>query len=333
VDFTRWIDVTPSQVTANPGYSYGDASFESASFLDQRRGWVALFDPATTVVSVFRTVDGGRSWDQVQGAGHTMNAGAVTRLQFLTPSFGFMEIAQPSGPGADLLVTYDGGGHWSSRSSFRPGLNETSLPLADTWFVDPGHALATRPSWRCADRHALWSSSDGGRSWSISALPAEYATGGDGCISMGSPRISGVSAATLPITSMADDGSHIGFLTSSDAGATWRVAGGFPSTFSPARTQYPGSANAPVPVGSVAADESWWVAGTQPSGTLEVAVSNDQGRHWERPGGRGLVGQPRTLIARSARAAWCLVSDGPNSRLFATSDGGASWTPVAPSSG
>ena len=115
---------------------------------------------------------------------------------------------------------------------------------------------------------------------------------------------------------------------SDDAGATWRAAGGLATSFTPVLGDaHDGSG---PPLGAVAPDGSWWVLGTRSAGPLSVATSTDHGAHWRTAATRGLTGVPLRLIARSARAAWALVRDGADVRLYATGDRGDTWVPVNP---
>ncbi len=318
-DFVHWREVTPSQAATDPGHPW----FEDGFFLDATRGWVTTFNPANIDVVIYRTVDGGHHWAQLATTDHTMNAGAITRLQFLSASMGYMDTEQPSGPGAQLSVTVDGGAHWTVRAEAH------SLPVADVRFLDPTHAIATNPSWWCADGPVAgvsWSA-DGGRSWATSVLPPEGAAAGIATC-LGAPSMASARRVLLPITTITDAGSRASILISDDAGATWRRAGTLATSFTPVHSDLHGGPGAPT--GAVAPDRSWWVAGMLPPGSLSVATSADLGAHWRTAAARGLTGQPLRLIARSARAAWALVLDGANTRLFASSDGGDTWAPVAP---
>jgi hypothetical protein len=318
-DFAHWRDATPPQVAVNSEYP----SFEDAFFLDASRGWVTTFNPANVEVAIHRTVDGGRHWARLSTTAHTMHAGAVTRLQFLTASVGYMETLEPTGPVAQLSDTTDGGAHWTLREGTQP------LPVAEVRFMDPAHAIATGPHRPCFDSPAAWIawSSDGGRSWATSLLPSEYTDSPLGtCV--GEPLIGGAGRGLIPITSITDTGSRVGFLVSGDAGASWRAAGGLATTFRPVRgDEHDGSG---PPVGAVGPDGSWWVTGVLPAGPLSVATSTDRGVHWWTAAARGLTGVPLRLIARSARAAWALVRDGADLRLYSSADRGDTWVPVTP---
>ncbi|HET7181210.1 MAG TPA: hypothetical protein VFI15_03160, partial [Candidatus Limnocylindrales bacterium] len=54
---TTWRDITPGNA--------GEQAVLRLFFLDPDRGWIVTFDPtAVTGIVVWRTVDGGRSWDE-----------------------------------------------------------------------------------------------------------------------------------------------------------------------------------------------------------------------------------------------------------------------------
>ena len=332
VDFALWTDVTPPASALS-----GDDIFENAYFLDAQTGWVTDFAYAAARASVYHTIDGGLSWQRVQGTSHTPNYGAITRMQFLTGSFGFMDTEQPTGPIARLSVTEDSGAHWATRSESRWEPQNVGVPVADTCFMDATRAIATVPASSCFEfvespSSGVWFSVDGGRSWNQSTVPAGYVPTGEALTCFGAPLVSSSPSAWLPATTVTDKGSRVSFLASNDGGGRWDAAGTVPITFSPTQSQYRISGRA-VPQGAMAPDGSWWALGVLPSGAPSAAVSTDEGQHWRTAASRGIIGQPQFLLARDARAAWALVGLEGSRQLYATSDGGDTWAPVDPAAG
>jgi hypothetical protein len=297
-DFEHFTDVTPPALLAGPVSDYG--AFEQAFFLNPEDGWVSTFNGAAAQVVVYRTTDGGLSWTTVAGTNHTANAGAVAYLQFLSPSFGYLDNLQPTGPAADLSVTYNGGNSWQHIAA---GPGPSQLPVGRAVFVDASHAVAVANALGCAGTSTsnIWTSSDGGMSWASAVLPAPFVPSSTVsiCPDAPFPTPSGVVVPASLIVSRAT--ARVGFLVSTSEGQVWHAEPGppvnFDVTFSPSVLGDVGTAAGGA---AVAGDGSWWVVGRSTSGSDEVWVTN--------------------------KRAWLVTNQGPNLRLYGTWDGGSTWT-------
>jgi photosystem II stability/assembly factor-like uncharacterized protein len=91
-----------------------------------------IWNVDTVRVTVYRTSDGGTSWKAASAGGHSMNAGAVDTVQFLTPRLGWLVTQEPTARGATLFRSADGGASWHAVAD---------LPeVAPVEFLSPGEA-------------------------------------------------------------------------------------------------------------------------------------------------------------------------------------------------
>jgi len=165
----------------------------SVAFIDSRRGWLSIGP------TVYRTADGGRSWtlvtrdSPVRGPLHFVDAQvgwslghevartddggktwtaqhppapfdpalpvAFEALSFFGSS-GVLEVTVPTGMMAGLVfdVTSDGGRTWTMRDASGVGFSNTG--------PHPAFAAISASDWRLALESSVWSTADGGRTWS-----------------------------------------------------------------------------------------------------------------------------------------------------------------------
>jgi hypothetical protein len=92
------------------------------SFIDENQGWLLCAWALETIddLKLYKTSDGGESWTFVSEIPMWQWYGSPTRMQFLTPDYGEMDIVYIGGaPGTDkisFLSTSDGGVTWSEKS-------------------------------------------------------------------------------------------------------------------------------------------------------------------------------------------------------------------------
>ena len=72
-------------------------------FLNRMDGWFAVFNEDTVRETLYRTRDGGHSWQAFPAPSHNVAAGAVDTVQFLTPSEGWLTQTMPTAPGEGLF--------------------------------------------------------------------------------------------------------------------------------------------------------------------------------------------------------------------------------------
>src|SRR6202022_3175198 len=151
-------------------------------------GWVA-----SSLTAVFRTTDGGRTWQT-----YPINYSAdFARLQFIDVKNGWLAIAGKShteanlAPGGAIFHTTDGGVHWTSYGSSLINSGQIS-------FVTPSIGLALDFA-----RTKLYGSDDAGSHWASVTLPvpAGYTT-----FQLSLPSFATSAAGVLPATLRASTG-------------------------------------------------------------------------------------------------------------------------------
>jgi photosystem II stability/assembly factor-like uncharacterized protein len=309
----RWQNVTPPVAQVQVGSLSGD-------FLNAQIGWVLivpLSEPASLPAeAVFRTLDGGRSWESL---------GAVPdgcRLDFVDRDDGWCSVlgAAAGSESVWMYRTRDGGDTWSlvSQTAVPPS---TSTPAALPFGCDKDVTFTSRTvgwaSTACAaGMPYLYTSDDGGADWrQLPRVPVPPGVSTSGGWDMAPP----VAAGSEVVVAMTLDGEHgvSAVATSADGGGTWR-------------TQAVPGLRRPTIVDVV--DPTHWI-GTD--GQVLVAT-DDGGTHWRRwkpvVAMRDAQGTPLTLDFLSPTLGWAVAPDagGP---LRWTTDGGRTWAPITITTG
>jgi len=300
------VQAAPPPPAAGPGHGL--------AFLDASRGW-ALVDcgngtstvPGTPACRLVTTADGGKTWTQA-----ATGLPASARLQFFNAQDGFATVdggtcAHGLCP-AYVLGTTDGGRTWTTRYS-------GPVELASIDFSSP------TAGWSIVDG-GLDQSTDGGLHWHESVAAAQAI--GTAC-TMDFVRFSTSEAG------MAGGGSSGGpcLATTSDGGATWKLADG-----KPIRTGLQALNLQGVTAACAAADASpgWLHVTCDPAspGAMAVLRTGDGGATWTYAWGVAacLMGcrsdnagmQP--LFFLDASTVWRLAPRGAQR----TTDEAATWT-------
>jgi hypothetical protein len=100
-----------------------------------RRG-NAPFNVSTLAETLYRTIDGGRTWHGYPAPGHNMAAaGSGDVVQFLTPARGWLVSTLANATAESLYPTTDGGTSWHLVASLRTAHGPGILPeLGQVWF-------------------------------------------------------------------------------------------------------------------------------------------------------------------------------------------------------
>jgi photosystem II stability/assembly factor-like uncharacterized protein len=283
-----------------PADEYPDSMF----FLDGTHGWVATFSAVRNEM-LYRTSDGGRSWQAFPAPDHVINTATTDVVQFVTPEVGWLADIQPTGPTETLYQTTDGGASWRQVAV----LNQ-ALPRLGLVEFEPGDAVG----WLGGVPYyagPLEVTTDSGRDWQPVALPGSPA----GSV-VGVPAIFG---ATLieGVVDCSAGGTELRTYLSYDNGALWALT----STAGIAR-------GCQQVVTAFPSQTVGWAAAVS-SGHVVVERTTDRGRTWTP------VAVPRLttsdapeLLAPDASDAWLLVTGPDGIRVYVTDDAGKTWRRV-----
>jgi photosystem II stability/assembly factor-like uncharacterized protein len=312
----RWRNVTPPTLRAD-----GVNAIDDVAFLDRRHGWVAAYNCATVAVYLYRTSDGGRSWQSLGKPTEHSCGGGPTFLSFIDDMHGWMEPVSPNGPVGELLGTSDGGRTWKHLASGPPAqIRPPALPC-----LAPIRFVSRQVGWmaRCEDGR-IFSTADGGRRWRSSSIPIPNASDArfDLPAFAGETGVVAATLGTRPVTAAEGRTRAVVFSVSHDGGRQWAVQ----STREVARCPLTPYYTALWPA-SIANAHVWWIVAGRSRPLVQVTA--DAGRRWRTGVARGLPSGTCSVIsvsAANANDAWVVARQGRNgTALFQTRDGGRTW--------
>jgi photosystem II stability/assembly factor-like uncharacterized protein len=294
----HWRNVTPE-----PGPQWGaDAIF----FLDRLHGWVA------TAQTVFRTTDGGRSWQKIPTAYSTDRVG----LQFVDARNGWLASTgfgngetRPAEPAGAFLHTTDGGLHWTGDVDSRVnGGAVRFVTAADGWALNFANDVPYR-------------SNDGSASWTSVAVPLPI---GFDDVRFALPTFSTPSDGVLPATLLRQQQRiAFTFYVTRDRGHSWAPT----RVFSTPPSRVIAVVNAKV----------WMVASGGPTTTNLIDTTSDAGQTWAEIPAVGLPPLAELDFA-TPLVGWAqpypdeCVGIGQTcsyrEHLLVTVDGGKRWTTI-----
>ncbi len=303
------------------------------AFLDHREGVTAYAAAYHQVwgVHVFRSVDGGRSWDLLPGVPHygaAAGTGGLRAIWHLAPGHADQPDTLYAGiEPAGLFVSGDGGARWQALR----GLNEH--PTRGSWQPAKGglalHSICVDPRearriYAAVSAGGVYRSDDGGANWKPvnQGVRADY-------LADTSPE-SGHCVHRIVLHPARPDRlyqqSHTGTYRTDNRGESWlEITEGLPSDFGYAVATDPGDPDTVY----VIPEESSHIR-TTVGGAITVYRSRNAGSDWQ-PLTRGLPQQNAyvTILREAIDADGldpCGVYFGTSSgHLFASRDGGESW--------
>jgi photosystem II stability/assembly factor-like uncharacterized protein len=271
--------------------------------IDGTNGWLVVATGVRkTPLALYSTVDGGRSWTSSTLPVPTdVDVAAPADIAPAAPQLFIGLRLEPNrfGLSRGVLLRSSDGIAW--KVSKLPAGGRVSFPTArDGWLVG---GLASEQ---------LFATHDGGKTWKP-VQPAPAITGAASTV-YGLPTFSSATDGVLPVSLAAGVRSTLAFEETYDGGRTWSPA----ALVRIGKSLAFGSA---VPAAVVAPD--YWLAAV---GTRLVAVS--EGGLTRKTVGT-LPGLVSALHFSSSSAGWAQIAANPL-KLYATADGGATWTRLAP---
>jgi photosystem II stability/assembly factor-like uncharacterized protein len=314
---------TRSHAPASAPSLWSPSGWFNGYFANESDGWLVegpIRNGTVDTASMYKTVDGGRTWQRIVSAKGGLGPVWVQGSQIMA-----MQVQSVAGGCIEnLLYSEDGGAHWAIRHFPAVIFDVQPIFLPDLrhgWLIDfAGNLVSCAPPGRQTSslppsRGVLWRTSDGGKSWVEVARRDTF----------------GVAGPPIELTAWGADsaaaGSARALFVTRDGGTHWHpLQLPLPSGFHEAQIEI----GLPVmlddlngfiqetPVGSVK-------GGPVSSYVLRTA---DGGQHWSAPVDvslpSGVAGSLQFLTTRR----WVAVSG--YIRVYLSNDSGQSWREITP---
>jgi len=248
--------------TSNGGTSWtagvidvGDTALtiNNISPISATTAWVSAVHPTLGTGSViFKTSDGGLTWNQQNPLGYTSPTSFLNFVHFFDANIGFAE-GDPISGEFEIWRTTDGGDSWT----LVPGANIAN-PLSGEYCYNGGNIVIGSTAWLPGNKGRILKTTDAGLTWTAHQAPLTdfSSTTQSGLLSFSNATI-GCLLKTV--------GTTVTFYTTNDGGVTWSA--GIPFTGTRKILNYiPGTTTI--------------VATSQATGSIGTSVSVDNGSTW-----------------------------------------------------
>ncbi len=328
---TSWQDVTPSQPGSTPTSVLQKIAFAGEPyFLNACAAWVALVQTGNAPALLFRTGDGGKTWQQ-----STLPGSEIRGIDFIDAHMGWLTVdVLKNGKFAeeDFYHSVDGGQSWTKIAISRPATNNQpgALPFANAdnnpIFINATTGWITG-ALSVSNNPRLYITHDGGRTWHQQLLPPPSNSDSrifkSGTV-VWQPQFFSAREGILPVSFWSTNSLDI--YVTHDGGNSWQDTSllRFPAT--PNLDVY---APTPDPI-FVDSNHGW--AGAWQKASILYATS-DGGKHW-----RKIVPGPNLQYTAlidydfvTGKTGWAIGAFTGKSpvpvppMLFKTEDGGETW--------
>ena len=311
-------------ISADGGTSWRPGTLPSPSplavdVLDASHAWAvypvgATLTPVTgsptdvMQLFVFRTSDGGTTWDATKLTENVADSIVVPAFRDAEHGYILASALRQSSGISTLLATSDGGATWAPAGQGAwLGAEFGTGPDGTLW-------AGSEPTAGPEQRPLLDVSRDGGQHWTDAGLPGLVGAAGARYSLLGPPSFVGMQGV-VAVLDESGSGQVVRIFTSADGGRTWTRA---------ADLSRSDVASFAVPLTFAAADPSHWLVGGLDGASLRV--TSDAGRTWHDVATDGLPAGVTDLLFADATHGAAEVA--PDNALYVTADGGMTWAPA-----
>ncbi len=311
----HWKDVTPTYPAAPP---FAAQKSVVTDFLTFSSAWVAVSYTAadeTTTVVVFRTTDGGQTWQNTT----IQQTSQIFQVTFTDSRHGWLLMKNPLSAPAETVEIYsstDGGRTWAMISAAYAASTDTpppgQLPFGGSktglGFLNATTGWVTGSS-PINGYTLLYTTHDGGSTWhrqTFPLLPEEASSH----LSISPPLFFNATDGLLPVTFDTRNGSSLDFYVTHNGGTTW---------------------NSTSPVGALAGVSSFIDVnhGWASDGT-HLYMTSDGGHNWTKLSPGANFKNVSRLDFVSSDIGWAIGStENGSPSLLKTVDGGRTWTVIS----
>jgi len=193
-------------------------SITNISPVNGTTAWVGAYDGTDGLGSIFKTTDGGATWNQQNATAYVTPAVSwLNVVHFFTPLVGISQ-GDPEGGEFEIYRTTDGGDTWTRV----PGANVPN-PLSGEYGYNGGYATAGGVLWFTTNKGRLYKTTDQGVTWTVAQAPL---TDFGSAAQSGQVDFSDANNGYLLKTV----GTTYTYYTTSNGGTTWSASAPFTGT-------------------------------------------------------------------------------------------------------